>query len=110
MNYQIHITSTAERDIMQAVDYIEFTLKNPDAADNLSDDVTAQISSLTDLPKKFHLVDVPVLASWGIRFVIINHYLAFYTINEEKQTVFIVRFLYQKSNWSSILRQGFSLI
>ena len=27
-NYKIHITSTAEHDIMRAVDYIEFTLKN----------------------------------------------------------------------------------
>ena len=35
MSYQIHITSTAEHDIMQAADYIEFTLKNPDAAENL---------------------------------------------------------------------------
>lgn len=82
MSYQVHITSTAEHDIMRAADYIEFTLK----------------------------VDDPVLASWGIRFVIINNYLAFYTIDEEKQTVIIVRFLYQKSNWTSILRQGFSLI
>ena len=27
MSYQLHITSTAEHDIMRAVDYIEFTLK-----------------------------------------------------------------------------------
>ena len=110
MSYQVHITSTAEHDIMRAADYIEFTLKNPDAADNLLDAATEQISSLADLPQKFRLVDDPVLASWGIRFVIINNYLAFYTIDEEKQTVIIVRFLYQKSNWTSILRQGFSLI
>ena len=38
------------------------------------------------------------------------NYLAFYTIDEEKQTIIIVRFLYQKSNWTSILRQGFPLI
>lgn len=105
MSYQVHITSTAEHDIMRAADYIEFTLKNPNAADNLLDAAT-----LADLPQKFHLVDDPVLASWGIRFVIINNYLAFYTIDEEKQTVIIVRFLYQKSNWTAILRQGFSLI
>lgn len=105
MSYQIHITSTAEHDIMRAADYIEFTLKNPDAADNLLDAATEQIGSLADLPQKFRLVDDPVLASWGIRFVIINNYLAFYTIDEEKQTVIIVRFLYQKSNWTSILRQ-----
>ena len=110
MSYQAHITSTAEHDIMRAADYIEFTLKNPDTADNLLDVATEQISSLANLPQKFCLVDDPVLASWGIRFEKINNYLAFYTIDEEKQTLIIVRFLYQKSNWTSILRQGFSLI
>jgi len=101
MSYQVHITSTAEHDIMRAADYIQFTLRN-----NLLDAATEQIGSLADLPQKFCLVDDPVLASWGIRFAIINNYLAFYTIDEEKQTVIIVRFLYQKSNWTSILRQG----
>ena len=73
MSYQVHITSTAEHDIMRAADYIEFTLRNPDAADNLLDAATEQIGSLADLPQKFRLVDDPVLASWGIRFVIINN-------------------------------------
>lgn len=108
MSYQVHITSTAERDIMFAADYIEFSLKNPTAADNLLDDVTKQIGSLADLPKKFRVVDDPVLGSFGIRFVIINNYLAFYTINEENKTVIIVRFLYKKSNWTSILQHDFS--
>ena len=110
MSYQVRITSTAEHDIMRAADYIEFTLKNPDVADNLLDAVAKQIGSLANLPQKFRLVDDPVLASWGIHFVVINNYLAFYTIDEIKQTVIIVRFLYQKSNWSSILRQGVSLL
>lgn len=77
MSYIIHITATAERDIIR--------------------------------PEKFRLVDDPVLASWGIRFVIVNNYLAFYTIDTEMQTVIVVRFLYKKSNWNSILRQGFSI-
>ena len=110
MSYQIHITPTAEHDIVRAADYIEFTLKNPEAADNLLDVVTEQIEALADFPQKFRLVDDPVLTSWVIRFVIINNYLAFYMIDEEKQVVIVVRFLYQKSNWTSILRQGFSLI
>ena len=110
MSYQLHITSTAEHDIMRAVDYIEFALKNPQAADNLLDVVTKQIETLSDFPQKFRIVDDPVLASWEIRFVIINNYLAFYTVNEEKQSVIVVRFLYKKSDWCSILRQGFSLV
>lgn len=95
MSYQLHITSTAEHDIMLAVDYIEFILKNPQAAHNLLDAVTKQIGTLSDFPQKFRLVDDPVLASWEIRFVIINNYLAFYTINEEKQSVIVVRFLFK---------------
>ena len=110
MNYQVYITSTTEHDIMRAVDYIEFTLKNPDAADNLLDVTTKKIGLLANHPQKFCLVDDPTLASWAIRFVIINNYLAFYTIDEERHAVIVVRFLYQKSNWTSILRQGFPLI
>ena len=110
MSYQLHITFTAEHDLMRAADYIEFSLKNPDAAEQLLDTADEQISSLSELPERFPLVDDPVLASWGIRFIIVNNYLAFYTIDKEKQMVIVVRFLYQKSNWNSILRQGFSLI
>ena len=95
--------------ILRAADYIEFTLKNPTAAEHLLDAATKQINSLSDMPEKYYLVDDPVLASWEIRFIIINNYLAFYTIDKEKQTVIVVRFLYQKSNWNSILRQSFSL-
>mgnify|MGYP001245717121 FL=1 len=63
MSYQVYITSTAEHDIMRATDYIEFTLKNPDVADNLLDAATERIDSLADLPQKFHPADDPILAS-----------------------------------------------
>lgn len=106
MIYQIHITSTAEHDILRAMDYIDFILKNPSAADNLLKVVNEQIGSLAELPQRFRLVDDPILASWGIRFIIVNNYLAFYTIDEKNQTVIVVRFLYQKSKWMSILRQS----
>lgn len=85
MSYSIHITATAERDILRAADYIKFTLKNPTAAEHLLDAATKQINSLSDMPEKYYLVDDPVLASWEIRFIIINNYLAFYTIDKEKQ-------------------------
>ena len=52
MSYQVHITFTAEHDIMRAADYIEFTLKNPDAADNLSDVAAEQIGSPAHMPQK----------------------------------------------------------
>ena len=102
MSYTIHITATAERDLLKAADYIEFSLKNLDTADE-------QISSLAEMPQRYQLVDDPVLSSWGIRFIKVNNYLAFYTIDENKQLVIIVRFLYQKSNWAFILHHGVPL-
>lgn len=110
MSYTIHITTTAERDLNYAADYIEFVLKNPKAADDLLDEAEKRINSLADLPERFQLVNDPVLASWRIRFVIVNNYLAFYTVSHERKLVTVVRFLYQKSDWNAILHLGIPLI
>ena len=87
MNYHIHITQTAERDMISAADYIEFTLKNPEAADHLLDTAEEKINALSQFPKKFPLVDDRILSSWGIRFTIVNNYLAFYRISETEKQV-----------------------
>lgn len=101
MKYQIHITKTAERDLIAAADYIEFSLKNPSAADDLLELAEERISQLSYFPEKHPIIDEPVLYSWEIRFIVINNYLAFYKIIGDK--VYILRFLYEKRDWISIL-------
>lgn len=110
MTYNIRITAAAERDLSDAADHIEYVLKNPKAADDLLAEAEEQISSLSEYPESHRLADDSVLASWGIRFLPVKRYLAFYTISEENNCVIIVRFLFQKSNWVSILRHGFSFV
>lgn len=109
MNYYLHITAAAERDMALAADHIEFVLKYPQAADLLLDEAEGQINALAQFPEKFPLVEDKLLASWGVRFTKANNYLAFYIISEEEQQVSIVRFLYGKSNWTSLLKLGFPL-
>lgn len=46
MNYQIYITRKAENDLIQAADYIEFILKNPQAASALLDCADKKIREL----------------------------------------------------------------
>ncbi|NSG11843.1 type II toxin-antitoxin system RelE/ParE family toxin [Blautia producta] len=110
MNYNLHITLTAEKDITHAADYIEFVLKNPQAADHLLDETEREISDLSQFPKRHPLVEDKILASWGVRFTQVGNYLAFYTISEDDMQINIIRFLYAKSDWNSILKLGFSLI
>ncbi len=109
MNYPIHITDAAKRDMANALDHIEFVLKNPKEADNLLDEAELKINALSLFPGKFPLVDDPLLASWGIRFIQVKSYLAFYKISDEEQKIIVVRFLYEKSNWAFILKRGFLL-
>ena len=52
------------------------------------------------------IVSDKLLSLWGIRFTIVMNYLAFYTVDDATQTVHIVRFLYGKSNWITILKTG----
>ncbi len=110
MNYDIYITLSAEKDLSRAADYIEFTLKNPQAADHLLDEAERQLNALSRFPKQHPLVDDSILASWGIRFTQVGNYLAFYTVSDKESIVRVVRFLYEKSDWGSILKLGFSLI
>ena len=109
MNYEVRITRAAENDLNEAADYIEFVLLNPQAADDLVDAVEETLPTLAQYAQRYALVDDPVLRAWGIRFVQIKNYLAFYTISEEEQKVYIVRFLFGKRNWISILKNGFSI-
>lgn len=110
MNFKIHITHMAEQDLLNASDYIEFTLMNPDAADALLDSFEQHIHHLVIYPKKFPFVQDPILSSWGIRYTFVKNYIVPYIIDEEASIIYIIRFLYKKSNWISILQAGFSLL
>lgn len=108
MSYHLHITSVAQRDISQAADYIEFVLKNPKAADDLLEETDQKINALLPFSQEHPIVEDKLLAAWGIRFTQIKNYLAFYVIEENQVTV--IRFLYAKSDWISILKVGFPLV
>ena len=104
MKYSLHITKSAEIDLIRAADYIEYNLLNPQAANDLLDKVEKAIGKLSDMPKVHQIIDDPVLKSWGIRYVLIDDYMAFYKINEETKTIYIIRFLYGKRNWIEIIK------
>ena len=45
MNYRVFITHKAECDINETADYIEFSLMNPSAADNLLNKIEEEFNS-----------------------------------------------------------------
>ena len=101
--YRITITEVAKKDIASAADYIKLVLKNPKAADDLLDETVGRIKSLCTMPQIHQILDDPILGGFEIRAILIKNYAAFYLIDEQKHEVRIIRFLYQKSNWASIV-------
>ena len=104
MRYSVLVTDRAEADMEKAADYIEYSLRNPIAADNLLSECKKAIEGLAEMPERFSLVDDSILASWGIRSFNVKNYILFYRIDKERKKVFILRFLYGRSSWKSILK------
>ena len=109
MKYTLHITAAAEDDLRGAADYIEYVLMNPQASAELVEAAAEVLTALTEHPERRALPSDPVLRAWGVRFVRVKNYLAFYTVDEAAERVNIIRFLYAKRNWMDILRGGFSV-
>lgn len=107
MKYELHISTAAEQDIEEAVDYIENVLKNPQAADALLDAIDEVLPSLQDNPQRVPVVSEPVLRTWEIRFIKIKNYLVLFRVDDENARIVIVRFLYAKRNWWTILKNSF---
>lgn len=108
MTYQIYITKHAESDLVDAADYIESVLLNPQASADLLDDVEDQISRLASFPKKYPHAADPLLKAWGIRYFNVKNYIVFYTVSEDEGIVCIIRFLPHQRNWVEILKKDIS--
>ena len=106
MTYSVHITTAAERDVANATDYIDQVLKNPKAADELLEAFLQQVNDLAVFPARYPLARDEILAAWGIRFLRIKNYIAFYLIDDAREMIYVIRFLYGQSNWASILKNS----
>ena len=101
--YRVDITTCAEQDLIQAVEYISAELGNPIAAARLLDDAVKAITALDEMPLRHPLVADETLARQGFRFFAVGSYIVFYIVREEQRTVVIERFLYGRRNWGTIL-------
>ncbi len=101
--WQIVFTDVAEEDLLRASKYISEILKAPEAAENLILEAENSIGNLANFPLASPLVSDPYFADRGVRFLVIKNYLAFYIADETKQIVSIIRFLYARRGWVSLL-------
>ena len=106
--YKLVFTKAALQNIRSAALYISDTLMNKEAANKLLDAVDEKIGVLADTPYINPLVRDSILASNGIRFQLVNNYLAFYIIHEDTKTVSVICFQHSRRDWITILKNDIS--
>jgi len=102
--YNVIVSKTEEEDLKTAASYISNALKNETAAKNLIKAFNKTAMSLSEMPERFPIINDDILKKDNIRFTRINNYLLFYTVHHYNNSVFVLRFLYGRRNWESILK------
>lgn len=99
MMYNIVITNPAENDLYEIGRYISTELLEPETAQRVISRIADAITNLENMPYRNVLVNDTRLAQMGIRHLLVDNYLVFYTVAEEIKTVTIIRVLYNRRDW-----------
>ncbi|MEG0565527.1 MAG: type II toxin-antitoxin system RelE/ParE family toxin [Lachnospiraceae bacterium] len=101
---RILFTEPAEYDLIKIENYIRDTLKNPNAAIQVTDAIVKKSYSLQHFPKEHSIVKDNFLAVLGFRMTSSDNYNIFYIYDDDEDIVHIVRILYNRADWQNILR------
>ena len=105
MNYKVLVTDEAIDDIFNSVKYIHIELGNPDAAEKLYSNLNREVNNTGLFPLKFSDSGIKY-RGYIIHKKVFESYLLFYIMDNEKQTVYILRILKDRMNWQRILQNN----
>ena len=93
----------AQRDLRGILLYIKNTLKEPSIARRIYTLIKEQVLTLKRMPPRHSVVQEQPYGERGVRKLLVENYIAFYVIDEEKHEVHILRILYNRREWQDIL-------
>lgn len=97
MIYSVNISAQADKDIRAIYEYIALTLMSPENANAQLSRLEDHINKLDNLPKRF-----PKYKN-EIRFMPVDNYLVFYTVEDVSKNVSVLRVMYGKRNIENTL-------
>lgn len=100
---RILFTEPAEYDLLDIEYYIHVHLCNPQAAERVTEGILERIKTLADYPMSHPCVQDELLNRIEIRVTWFENYSVFYTYDEETDVVSIMRILYAKADWKTLL-------
>lgn len=102
-NYNIKMTPKAAEDLDNIYKYISEELFAVSSAANILEGIEKGIMGLREFPFSCNYVADEYLRNKGYRKLIVDNYIVFYLIEEEKDQVIIMRVLYGKQKYENLL-------
>ena len=103
MAFSLSIAQEAHDDTDAIVGYMVSELKNPVAASGFLDDVSNGYKTIKANPYLYSVCSDAWLAAMGVRKVVIKNYLILYRVDENRQTVFVLRIVYGGRNYVDMI-------
>ncbi|HET7579249.1 MAG TPA: type II toxin-antitoxin system RelE/ParE family toxin [Bacillales bacterium] len=100
--YTVKIAPKAFEDLDEIYSYISDELYNEGAADSLLEKIETSIMRLKEFPFSCSFVTDEILKDKGYRKLIVENYIAFYLVREEKQVV-VMRVLYGGQKYQDLI-------
>ncbi|MBR4910446.1 MAG: type II toxin-antitoxin system RelE/ParE family toxin [Clostridia bacterium] len=94
MSYDVFYTAKARDDLEEIYEYIAFSLQEPVTAGKMYQNIIAAVHTLKTFPLRNALYENEPWRSRGLRKLPVKNFLVFYTVNEEKNAVRIIRIMY----------------
>lgn len=102
-NYTIKVAPKAFDDLDEIYSYISHELDNEGAADNLLEKLETSIMRLKEFPFSGSFVRDETLKDKGYRKLIVDNYIAFYLVKEEKKQILVMRVLYGRQKYQDLI-------
>ena len=102
-NYTIKMTPKASEDLDNIYRYISEELFAASSAANILKKIEKGIMGLKKFPFSCNYVADEYLRNKGYRKLIVDNYIVFYLVEEEKEQVIIMRVLYGKQKYENLL-------
>ncbi|MBR2732091.1 MAG: type II toxin-antitoxin system RelE/ParE family toxin [Clostridia bacterium] len=104
-DYKLLFTDAAARDLDETLSYLCGKLKNPVAAKHLFDGMQAALGNLCAFPRSGEAVENEFLILQGVRRVTVDNYNLYYSPDESRKTITVLRILYGRRDLNAILRE-----
>lgn len=92
--YTVKLTRQAEEQLREIVDYIRFTLQEPNTASKMLDTLAEEIYTLDQFPYRAPLTEEEPWHSQGVHRISVKNFLVYFWVDEAQKNVQVTGIIY----------------